>query len=75
VKIYDIMEYQRSQKRAKELKSLLFELDSVADVLYNNINYNGVWDLLQHFEEVRIKYYVEFYEHDKIVQDKGKINE
>ena len=66
------LDLKKSQKRAKELKSFLLELDSICDNLYNRLDYNGVWESLMKLEDVRIQYYTEFYEHDKIVSLRGR---
>jgi hypothetical protein len=66
------LEYKQAQKRAKELKSFLLKLDSICDTLYDNLEFSGVYESLLKLEDVRVRYYVEFYEHDKIVRLKGK---
>jgi hypothetical protein len=65
-------EYKRAKKRAEELKGFLIELDSICDKLYNRLDYSGVWESLMKLEDVRVRYYIEFYEHDKIVRLRGK---
>lgn len=62
------IDHKKSEKRARELKSFLLELDSVCDKLYNRLEYEGIWDLLMDLEDVRIKYYVEYYEHQEIIK-------
>jgi hypothetical protein len=69
--VYDL-EYKQSEKRSEELKTFLLELDSICDILYNRLEFVGVWDSLMKLEDVRVKYYIEFYEHDQIVKQKGK---
>jgi hypothetical protein len=69
------LEYKKSKKRIKELKTFLLELDSICDTLYNRLDYKGVWDSLMKLEDVRVQYYTEFYEHDMVVKSKGKIND
>lgn len=66
------LEYKKSKKRVQELKGFLLKLDSICDTLYNNLEYDGVWESLMKLEDVRIKYYIEFFEHNKIVELKGK---
>lgn len=68
------IEYKRAQKRANEIRVFLLELDSVCDTLYNRLEYNGVWETLMQLEDVRVKYYTEFYEHKKIITLKGTPN-
>ena len=70
--VINSLDYQRSKRRAKELKGFLQELDSICDKLYNRLDYKGVWDALMKLEDVRVQYYVEFYENNKIVQLRGK---
>lgn len=70
--IINSLDYQRSKRRVKELKGFLQELDSICDRLYNRLDYSGVWDALMKLEDVRVQYYVEFYEQNKIHQFKGK---
>jgi len=67
--------YKKAKKRADELKVFLLELDSMCDKLYNKLDYSGVWDALMKLEDVRVRYYTEFYEHDKIVRLRGNKNE
>lgn len=69
------MEYKKSQKRAKELKTFLLELDSICDTLYNRLEFSGVWDSLMLLEDIRVKYYTEYYEHDKILSIRKRLNE
>jgi len=73
--VYDSLEYKRSKNRAKELKGLLIQLDKVADILYDNLSYSGVWNLIQHLEDTRIQYYIEYHEHSAIVKNKGRVHE
>lgn len=68
------LEYKKSEKRAKELKAFLLKLDSICDILYDNLEFSGTWDALMKLEDVRIRYYTEFYEHDRIIKLKGKRN-
>ena len=65
-------EYKRAKKRVEELKGFLLELDSICGKLYNRLDYSGVWESLMKLEDVRVRYYIEFYEHDKIVRLRGK---
>lgn len=69
--VINSLDYQRSKRRAKELKGFLQELDSICDRLYNRLDYSGVWDALMKLEDVRVQHYVEFYEQNKISQFKG----
>ena len=69
------LEYKKSKKRAAELKAFLLELDLICDKLYNKLEFTGVWEALNRLEDVRIQYYTEFYEHDKIVSLKGRIDD
>lgn len=66
------LEYKKSKKRAEEIHGFLLELDLVADILYNRLEFSGVWETLMKLEDVRVQYYTEFYEHNKIVELKGK---
>lgn len=75
MKVYDTFAYKQAQKRVDELETLLIQLDLIANILYNNVQYNGVWDLIEDFEEVRLKYYLEHYENESIVLNKGRVNE
>jgi predicted patatin/cPLA2 family phospholipase len=68
------LEYKKAEKRVKELRTLLLELDSICDTLYNRLEYNGIWETVMKLEDVRVKYYTEFFEHEKIVNLKGKKN-
>ena len=66
-KTYDL-DYKRNKKKAEDLKSFLLELDSIADKLYNRLDYDGVWEMIMKIEDVRVKYYTEFYEYSKIIE-------
>lgn len=63
---------RKSEKRMEELKHFLFELDSMADKLYARLEFKGVWDILMKLEDTRVQYYVEYYEHERILKLKGK---
>lgn len=69
--VHDI-NVKKAENRAKELKEFLTELDSIADKLYNRLEYKGVWDMLMELENVRVQYYVEFHEHQRIIRLRGR---
>lgn len=71
--VYNSLEYKRAKKERDKLKKLLTELDFVGEVLYNNLDYSKIWDLIQIFEEVRIEYYVQYEFYEQIVKNKGKM--
>ena len=73
MKVIDVFEYKRAREKRDKLKHLLTELDSVGDILYNNLEYSAMWKLIQELETIRVQYYVEFYEWDQIVK-RGKQN-
>lgn len=73
--VHDGFKYKQAKNKVKELKSLLLQLDKAADILYNNLSYSGVWNLIQHLEETRIQYYIEYHEYNVIVKNKGRLNE
>lgn len=73
MKVIDSFEYKRAKKEVKELKTLLTQLDTVADMLYNNISRKGVWDLLMKLEEVRLENYILFHEYSNTIKQ-GKKN-
>lgn len=66
--------YKQSERKAQELKELLLDIDRVCDILYNRLDYEGVWETILCLEDVRVQYYVEWFEHEMIVQTKGKNN-
>lgn len=74
MKVYDSIEYQRAKKRSEELKNLLYQLDTIGDLLYNVIEHDGIWSIVDKFEDVRMKYYMEDYENDIIINNKGNVN-
>lgn len=61
-------------KRKKELQSFLSELDNIADRLYDKLEFNGVFETLMSLEDVRIRYYMELYEQNRILSLKEKQN-
>lgn len=72
--IHDSAKYKDAKIKEAELRGLLLDLDSVAELLYNNLSYSGVWKTIQLFEEVRIEYYVLHHEYNSIVKNKGKLD-
>lgn len=64
--------FRQAEKRAKELKVFLTELDGICDILYNRLQYKGVWETLMSLEEVRVQYVVEHYEQSKVTRFKRK---
>ena len=68
--VTNAFEWKRAKVKRDKLHKLLLELDKVGDVLYNNIEHGGVWEIIKKYEEVRINYYVEFYEWDQIVKQR-----
>lgn len=65
------LDVKRSQKRMKELRKFLIDLDNVCDTLYASLEYDGIWEALMELEDVRVKYYIEFYAHETLVNLKG----
>lgn len=59
-----------AQKRANELKRFLSELDTICDMLYSRLDYKGIWDVIEKLEDVRIKYYMEFYDKTETIRKK-----
>lgn len=72
--VHDAFALKKAEKRNQELEILLLQLDLVANLLYNNLEYDGVFELIQDFEELRLKYYLEHYENEVLIKNKGKIN-
>jgi hypothetical protein len=64
-----VMERKKSEKRIKELTEFLIDLDSMADKLYNKLEYRGVWETLMKLEDVRITYYIEYHEHNEFLKE------
>lgn len=64
--------FRQAEKRAKELRVFLSELDNVCDILYNRLEHNGIWETLMCLEDVRVKCYVEYHEQLKVTQFKRK---
>lgn len=63
----------KNKKRAEELNKLLMQLDIMVDKLYNLIEYDGILTLILNTEELRVRYYLEWYECDQAV--KGRTDE
>lgn len=70
MKVVDAFEYKRAKEKRDKLKHLLKELDLVGEILYNNMEYSGVWELIKHLEEIRIYYYIDFHEANEIVKQR-----
>ncbi len=56
------IKYKQLEKYAKDLSVFLIELDSVCDILYNRMEYDGVFDVLMTLEDVRVRYYIEYFD-------------
>lgn len=74
MEVHDSLAYKRAKKKVVKLHHLLTELDKVGEILYNNLEHHGVWRLIELLEEVRIYYYVQYYENDNIVKNKGRVD-
>ena len=72
--INDIGKYRKAKKELDKLNHLIPELDKVVDILYNNLEYSGVWKLLNVVEETRVHYYMKRHEYNRIIRSKGIIN-
>ena len=72
--IHDAQYYKNAQQKVEEYGDFLFQLDNVAEILYDNLEYPEIWDLIENLEEIRVKYYVLFHEYNQVVKNKGKIN-
>ena len=57
------------EKHAKLEKGIEI-LDSVAKILYNNLNYPGLFDLSKKVQELKCDYSLQFYELDKIIEQR-----
>lgn len=64
--ITNVFEYKHAKKKKEELQTFLTQLDHFCDILYNNINKKGVWELIEKIEEVRVENYVLWHEYDQI---------
>jgi len=71
MEMMDELEFQKNRRKEAELRKFVSQLDTMGEMLYNNLEYNGVWDLVEKFEELRIKYYTEHYEYEEILK-RGK---
>lgn len=69
--IIDTFEYKHAKKKREELRNFLFQLDTICEMLYDDINRNGVWDLIQHIEEIRLENYMLWHEYDLITKGKS----
>ena len=68
--VYNIDD-KKAEKRIIQLTEFLIELDSVCDILYNRLEYDGIYSSLMKLEDVRIMYYVELREHEEALNYKG----
>lgn len=69
--VINSLEYKRSRARAEKLHELLLQLDSAAEILYNNIQYEDVFGLILKLEDIRFKYYNEYEIHSNVLEFKG----
>lgn len=72
--VVDVFEYKYAKRKRDEIESFLIQIDTICDILYNNLEYKGVWGLIDKIEDVRIENYVLWHEYDQIIK-KGSIDE
>ena len=72
MKVYNGLEYKRTKRERDKLEKLLKDLDFVGEVLYNNLDYKRVWELIRHYEEVRIYYFVQYEFYNRKLKNIGK---
>ena len=58
----------KNKKRAEELHQLLMELDLIVENLYKIVEHNGILSLILKAEDLRVRYYLEWYECDQAVK-------
>lgn len=69
MKSVDEIENQRNKKKEAELRKFMYQLDTVGEILYNNLDYDGVWEVIENFEELRIRYYVLHHEYEEKMKE------
>jgi len=69
--VVNAIEYKKAQKRLKEIRPVILELDSICDTLYNRVDVNGVWAALMKLEDIRVQLYIEYFEHENTIKRKG----
>lgn len=73
--VFSSLDYKKALDEEPKLKMFIYQLDTMTDMLYNNLEYEGIWDVLNKMEDVRIKYYLRYDEVQTILETKGKIHE
>lgn len=73
--VFSSLDYKKALDEEPKLKMFIYQLDTMTDMLYNNLEYEGIWDVLNKMEDVRIKYYLGYDEVQTILETKGKIHE
>lgn len=67
----DELELKRISRKEKELRKFVSQLDTIGEILYNNLEYEGVWDLLMKLEDTRVRYYIEHYDTEAELNKRG----
>lgn len=70
--INDELELKRMKNKAEKLANWLSQLDTICDLLYNSLEYDGVWEVIDKLEDVRVRYYIEHYDCRKMIRIKEK---
>lgn len=70
----NLLEYKRAKARKEELEPYLKELDKLSDFLYNFLHLRLSFSILEVVEDVRIQYYMELNELNKILNSNQRIS-
>lgn len=68
MELMDEIKLQKLKNKEAELRNFLYQLDTIGEILYNNLEYPGVLDYAEKFEDLRIKYYLEHYEYEDAIK-------
>ncbi len=68
--IQEAKQLKQAKKEYERLEKLMEELDTVSEILYNNLDDGGIWSLLKHLESIKFDYSMRMMHYNEII-DKG----
>lgn len=71
---HDLQQYKFSKTKIIHLSENLKILDSIANIVYNNLDRPFAWPIIDLIFEYQIKYGMELKDHEKVIKERGKIN-
>ena len=72
---HDLTEYKRAKEQVAYLSENIIILDSLLEILYNNLDRPFSWPLLGLVTEYQIEYSIKLLDYEMILKQRGKIDE